>query len=66
MKKSTFILILIIFIASIPIINFFGLNAKVYDEVVNVSAIECINTSDEYSTVSTNKNKGLLRNSNSF
>ncbi len=56
MKKSTFILILIVFIASIPIINFFGLNAKVYDEVVNVSAIECINNDDEYSTVSINKN----------
>ena len=46
MKKSTLILILIVFIASIPIINFFGLNAKVYNEIVNVSAVECINVTD--------------------
>lgn len=61
MKKSTLILILIVFIASIPIINFFGLNAKVYNEIVNVSAVECINEDDEYSTVTNKNDKKIIK-----
>lgn len=39
MKKSTLIIILVIYVASIAVINFFGLSVKVYNEIINVSDI---------------------------
>ncbi|MGN0961664.1 MAG: hypothetical protein ACI4PF_05670 [Christensenellales bacterium] len=58
MKKSTLILIMIIYVASIVVINFFGLNVKVYDEVINVTGLECINETDEKANVVIN-DKGI-------
>jgi len=46
MKKSTLILILVIYIASIAIINFFGMSVKVYDEEIDVTSITCTNEDD--------------------
>lgn len=62
MKKSTLILILIIYIASIPIINLFGMNVKLYNEKVNVAGIECLNKTDEKCEVTENDNgKKILK-----
>lgn len=51
MKKSTLIIILVIYVASIAAINFFGLSVKVYDKIINVTSIECINKDEEGVTV---------------
>lgn len=40
MKKSTIILIILIYLASIVVIGFFGMKIKVYDEVKYVKKIE--------------------------
>jgi len=40
MKKSTILLILIVYLASIVAIGFFGMASKVYDEIKYVKAIE--------------------------
>ena len=46
MKKSTIILIAIVYIASIVVISVFGLKAKIFGEVIPVTAIECLNKTD--------------------
>ncbi len=61
MKKSTLILIIIIYIASIPIINLFGMNVKLYNEKYNVSHIECLNETDENCTVTESNGKKILK-----
>lgn len=43
MKKSVAIMIAIIFVASILVINLFGLKMSVYNETFPVTKIECIN-----------------------
>ena len=52
MKKSTLILILVVYVASIVIINFFGMSVKVYDEEVAVSSVTCTNEDDPDNGVS--------------
>ena len=42
MKKSVVILIALIYIASIAIVSFFGLQYKVFDEVISVERIEIL------------------------
>ena len=62
MKKSTLIVIGIIYIASIVIISIFGLKTKIYDQVIPVSSIECLNETDSKSTVTTTADgKKLIR-----
>ena len=63
MKKSVVILIAIIYIAAIAVVSFFGLQFKVFDEVVPVSSIEITNKdlkmTDEgvpYAVISADKN----------
>ena len=58
MKKSTLIIIGLIYIASIVVISVFGLKAVVYRPVIPVTKVECLNESDEFTTVSVN-NEGL-------
>lgn len=41
MKKTIVILILAVYIASIAIVNFFGLEIKIFDGVTYVSSIQC-------------------------
>lgn len=47
MKKSTIILIAIVYIASIVVISVLGLKAKIYDEIFSVTSIECLNETDD-------------------
>lgn len=58
MKKSTLIIIGIIYVASIVIISLFGLKPIVYKPVIPVVSIECLNETDEKTTVSHN-NEGI-------
>ncbi len=41
MKKTIVIVILVVYIASIAVVNFFGLETKVFDGVTYVSEIQC-------------------------
>lgn len=41
MKKTIVVIILAIFIASIAIVNFFGLNIRIFDGQIYVSSIQC-------------------------
>ena len=43
MKKSVVILITIIYVASIALVSFFGLQFKVFDEVIYTNKIELLN-----------------------
>ena len=43
MRKATLMFILIVFVGSIMIVNFFGLNTKVYDKFVYVESISVAN-----------------------
>ena len=57
MKKSTVILIAIIYAASIAIVGFLGLKAKTYNDVIYVESIEILN---EYRTDSKTGNKYIV------
>ena len=52
MKKSTLLVIGIIYIASIVVISIFGLKTVVWKVVVPVTSIECLNVSDDHADVS--------------
>ncbi len=54
MKKSTLIIIGVIYIASIVIISVFGLVPKIYRKVYPVTKIECLNETDEKTIVRKN------------
>ncbi len=41
MKKTLIIIILVVYIASIAIVNFFGLEIKIFDGITYVQSIEC-------------------------
>ena len=41
MKKTMVIVILVIYIASIAVVNFFGLEIKIFDGITYVESIEC-------------------------
>ena len=43
MKKSVVILILVIYLASIALVSFFGLDFKIFEEVIYVEKIEILN-----------------------
>lgn len=51
MKKSTLIIIALVYVASIVIISLFGMRAYVYTEVIPVAHIECLNSTDAKSEV---------------
>ena len=51
MKKSILVLIVIAYIASIVIISVFGMKAVIYNEVIPVTKVECLNESDDKTTV---------------
>lgn len=51
MKKWTLVVIAVVYIASIVFISLFGLKAVVYNEVIPVTAIECLNESDDKTEV---------------
>ena len=43
MKKSVVILIAIIYVASIALVSFFGLQFKIFEEIVDVESVEILN-----------------------
>ena len=47
MKKSVMIIIGIIYVASIVVINFFGMKVFVYNKTIDVEQIVCLNKKDE-------------------
>lgn len=61
MKKSTLMIIGIIYIASIVVISIFGMRAIIYKEVIPVASIECINETDEKVAVSMVDGKKVLK-----
>lgn len=61
MKKITMILIGIIYIASIVIISIFGMKSVVYEELIPVSEIQCLNKSDDKTEVVESNNKKLIK-----
>ena len=44
MKKSVVILIAIIYVAAIALVSFFGLQYKVFEEIISVERIEILNS----------------------
>lgn len=51
MRKVNLIVIGLVFIASIVLISFFGMQVKITNGIIPVTKVECINTSDDRSTV---------------
>ena len=49
MKKSVVIIIALIYVASIALVSFFGLQFKVFEEVIPVERIEITNEGQKYS-----------------
>ena len=49
MKKSVVIIIALIYVASIILVSFFGLQFKVFEEVIPVERIEITNEGQKYS-----------------
>lgn len=43
MKKSVIVMIMVIYVASIVFIGFFGMKISAYDEIIYVNKVECIN-----------------------
>lgn len=48
MKKSVIILIALIYVASVALVSFFGLQFKVFEEVIPVERVEITNEVDDY------------------
>lgn len=48
MKKSVVIIIALIYIASIALVSFFGLQFKVFEEVISVERVEITNEGQKY------------------
>lgn len=61
MKKATMILIGIVYLASIVIISIFGMKSVVYNEIIPVSKIECLNETDSKSEVTDSGNKKIIK-----
>ena len=67
MKKSVIILIALIYIASVALVSFFGLQFKVFEEIIPVERVEITNQVDDYNptwgnyVVITPNEKGELR-----
>lgn len=49
MKKAVIIIIVLIYIASVALVSFFGLQFKVFEEVIPVERIEITNEGQKYS-----------------
>ena len=62
MKKSVVILILIIYIASIAFVGFFGMKMMSYNEVIKPEKVEIINTDLKQSTDSEGDYKYIVFN----
>lgn len=61
MKKPVLILIAIVYVASIVVISIFGLKTVIYNEIIPVKHIQCINQTDNISQVVEENNKKLIK-----
>ena len=61
MKKATLMLIAVVYVASIVVISVLGLKSVVYNRVVPVQKIECINEPDENVDVAYQDGKKLIK-----
>lgn len=59
MKKSVVILILIIYVASVALVSFFGLQYKTFDEVIYTTKIELLN--EDIRTTEDGKLEAIVR-----
>lgn len=60
MQKVNTILIIIIYLASILFISIFGMKVKMFINKIPVQKVECLNETDEYTTVSQLGDKKLI------
>lgn len=61
MKKIVFLVIALLYITSVVVINLVGLQPQIYDEVVPVTTVECINETDEKVTVTKADGKTTIK-----
>lgn len=61
MRKSTIIFIVVIYIASIAAISLFGMKMSVYNELIPVTSILCLNETDENVEVINNDDNTIIR-----
>ncbi len=61
MKKAVMIIIGIVYLASIVIISIFGMRSVVFNEIIPVSKIECINVTDDKINVSEENNVKIIK-----
>lgn len=61
MKKAVMIIIGIVYLASIVIISIFGMRSVVFNEIIPVSKIECINVTDDKINVSEENNIKIIK-----
>lgn len=60
MKKSTIIMIAVVYVASIIFISLFGMRAIIFKEIIPVTRVECINTTDDKVTVTESNGSKVL------
>lgn len=61
MKKSTLMIIFIIYFASIVLISVFGMRAIIHTEVVPVQKVECLNETDDKVNVEIEDGKKVIK-----
>jgi hypothetical protein len=60
MKKTIVIILLVVYIASIAVVNFFGLEVKIFDGVTYVQGIQCNSITVQNETPVTVESKQML------
>lgn len=61
MRKPIFVIIAIIYIASIVLISLFGMEMKIYNEIIPVTNILCLNTTSKNIEVSDDMDTTILK-----
>lgn len=61
MRKSTVIFIVVIYIASIAVISLFGMKMSVYNEIIPVTSILCLNETDDNVEVIKDDDNTIIR-----
>ncbi len=61
MKKSTLILIAIVYVASVVVISVFGMKSVVYNEIIPVNKIICLNETDSKTEVTQDNGMKLIK-----
>ncbi len=61
MKKATIIIIVVIYIASIGLISFLGMEVSVLDPVIPVTEVQCINQEDNHTIIGELRGNMLIK-----